>query len=82
MASKSSYSITIDNNITEKEGLSFLISSDINFLNPDKVSRKIIMELLSIDKKYSLAFDLIMIPGHTNLEEVIETYNYIKEDEN
>jgi hypothetical protein len=72
MASKSSYSITLDNNITEKEGLSFLISSNINFLNPDKESRKIIMELLSIDKKFSRAFDLIMIPGHTNLEEVID----------
>ena len=72
MANKNSYSITIDNNITEKEGLSFLISSDINFLNPDKESRKIIMELLSIDKKYSRAFDLIMIPGHSNLEEVID----------
>jgi hypothetical protein len=72
MASKHSYTITIDNNKSEKEALSFLIWSDINFINPDKDSRKIILEMLGIDKKYSRAFDLIMIPGHTNLEQVIE----------
>jgi hypothetical protein len=72
MANKHSYSITLDNNKSEKEALSFLIESDVNFLNPDKKSRKIIMELLSIDKKYARAFDLILIPGHTNLEQVIQ----------
>lgn len=72
MASKHSYTITIDNNKSEKEALSFLILSDINFINPDKDSRKIILEMLGIDKKYSRAFDLILIPGHTNLEQVIE----------
>lgn len=30
------------------------------------------MEMLAIDRKYSRAFDLVMIPGHTNLEKVIE----------
>jgi hypothetical protein len=72
MASNHSYTITLDNNKSEKEALTFLISSDVNFLNPDKESRKIIMEMLSIDKKYARAFDLILIPGHTNLEQVIK----------
>lgn len=72
MANKHSYTITIDNNKSEKEALSFLIASDLNFLNLDKESRKTIMEMLEIDKKYARAFDLIMIPGHTNLEQIIE----------
>lgn len=72
MASNHSYTITLDNNKSEKEALTFLVSSDVNFLNPDKESRKIIMEMLSIDKKYARAFDLILIPGHTNLEQVIK----------
>lgn len=72
MASKHSYTITINNNKSEKEAIAFLISSDINFLNPDKMSRKIIMEMLGIENKYSRAFDLIMIPGHTNLEQVFK----------
>ena len=71
MANKHSYKITIDNNKSEKEALNFLIESNVNFINPDKKSRKQIMELLSIEKKYSRAFDLILIPGHTNLENII-----------
>ncbi len=72
MANNHSYTITLDNNKSEKEALSFLLESDVNFLNPDKESRKIIMEMLAIDKKYARAFDLILIPGHTNLEQVIQ----------
>jgi hypothetical protein len=72
MANNHSYSITLNNNKTEKEAISFLLDFDNNFLNPDKKSRMIIMEILAIDKKYARAFDLILIPGHTNLEEVIE----------
>ena len=72
MASKLSYTITLDNNKSEKEAISFLIESDVNFLNPDKESRKIILEIMGIDKRYARAFDLIMIPGHTNLEDVIQ----------
>lgn len=30
------------------------------------------MDILGIDKKYARAFDLILIPGHTNLEQVIQ----------
>lgn len=72
MANNHSYTITLDNNKSEKEALIFLIESDVNFLNPDKESRKIIMEMLDIDKKFARAFDLILIPGHTNLEQVIQ----------
>lgn len=72
MASNKSYTITLENNRSEKEALTFLLESDVNFLNPTQESRKLILELLKIDKKYIRAFDLILIPGHTNLEEIIE----------
>lgn len=72
MASEKSYTITLSNNVSEKEALQFLIDSDKNFINPDKESRKVIMELLNIDKRFSRAFDLILIPGHSNIEEVID----------
>jgi hypothetical protein len=72
MASKHSYTITLDNNKSEKEALSFLMDSDLYFLNPDKDSRKLIMKIMGIDKKYARAFDLIRIPGHTSLERIIE----------
>ena len=72
MANNHSYTITLDNNKSEKEALAFLVESDVNFLNPDKESRKIIMDMLGVDKRFSRAFDLILIPGYTNLEQVIE----------
>ena len=75
MAYNHSYTITVDNNLSEKEAISFLLSTDINFINPDKESRKIIMNLLNIDKKFARAFDLILIPGHTNLEQIITLQN-------
>jgi hypothetical protein len=72
MANNHSYTITLDNNKSEKEALTFLIESDNNFLNPGKESRKIILDMLGIDKKFVRAFDLILIPGHSNLEKVIQ----------
>jgi hypothetical protein len=71
MANPHSYTITLDNNKSEKEAISFLLASNVNFLNPDKESRKVIMEMLGIDRKFSRAFDLVLIPGFTNLNEVI-----------
>ncbi|MFT7156165.1 MAG: hypothetical protein ACI8Q1_001170 [Parvicella sp.] len=72
MGRQHSYTITLDNNTSEKEAIQYLIDSDKNFINPDKESRKLIMELLGIEKKFSRAFDLILIPGHTNIEKIIE----------
>jgi hypothetical protein len=71
LANNLSYTITLENNKSEKEAISFLLSSNVNFLNPDKDSRKLIMEMLGIDRRFSRAFDLVLIPGFTNLNEVI-----------
>jgi hypothetical protein len=72
LASNQSYTITLENNKSEKEAIDFLMSSESAFICPDKSSRKKLLEIFNIDPKYSRAFDLIMIPGHTNLEEVIQ----------
>lgn len=72
MGREHSYTITLDNNNSEREAIQFLIDSDKNFINPDKESRKLIMELLGIEKRFSRAFDLVLIPGHTNIEKVID----------
>lgn len=72
MASNQSYTITLENNKSEKEAIEFLLKSDSKFISPDKISRKKLLELFKIDPKYARAFDLLLIPGHTNLEEIIE----------
>jgi hypothetical protein len=71
MKGEHSFTITLKNNITEKEAIKFLIEENTQFLNPDAESRKKIFSFLEIDKKYSKAFDLILIPGHTSLDQII-----------
>jgi hypothetical protein len=68
MASDHSYSITLSNNKTEKQAIDYLLSTNKEFLLPTKEGRKRIMEILQLDKKYSRAFDLFMLPGHVNTE--------------
>ncbi len=72
MASNLSYTLTLNNNKSEKEALDYILNSDTSYLSPDKRSRLLVLEMLGIEKKYFKAFDLITIPGHTNLEKVIE----------
>ncbi len=68
MGATHSYTITVDNNKTEKEGLDYLLSADSRFINPSKASRALILETLGLEKKFSRAFDLLIIEGHTNNE--------------
>ncbi len=75
MASEHSYKITLSNNKTEKRGIDFLLSKDSSFLLPTKEGRKQIFEVLHLDKKYSKAFDLFKLSGHTNSEQMIEIKN-------
>ncbi len=63
MAGKASYTITLNNNRSEKEALDYLLAENELFLLPDKVGRKQIMTLLGLDRSFSRAFDLVMIKG-------------------
>ncbi len=72
MSNQTSYTITLRNNRSEKEAIQYLLETDKNFINPDKESRKLIMSVLGIDKRFSRAFDLVLIPGHNNLETIIK----------
>ena len=69
MASAQSYEITLKNNITEKEAVIFLIENNPSFIEPDKESRKAILEYFGLSSKYIRAFDLIQVDGHINSEE-------------
>jgi len=66
--SQHSYTITLSNNKTEKLAVDYLLDFDKSFLLPTKEGRKKILEVMGIDKKYSRAFDLFILPGHRNTE--------------
>lgn len=68
MGAAHSYTITVNNNKTEKEGLAYLLATDKRFINPSKESRHVILKALGLDKKFSRAFDLVMVDGHTSKE--------------
>jgi hypothetical protein len=72
LAKQHSYTITIENNKSEKEAIDYLISMNSNFILPDKRSRKMLLDIFGIDQKYIRAFDLIYISGHSNIEDIIE----------
>jgi len=72
LANQHSYTITKENNKSEKEAIEYVISQDSNFILPDKNSRKMLLDIFGIDQKYIRAFDLIYISGHSNIEDIIE----------
>jgi len=61
MASIQSYSITLKNNTTEKEGIQYLMEMDIRFVLPDLDTKKEILSYLNQPVKNTKTFDLIHI---------------------
>ena len=68
MSNNHSFTITLSNNITEKEGVKFLINNYSGFFQIDLNIKKNILDLLKIDYKFLQAFDLIYIPNMVNKE--------------
>jgi hypothetical protein len=72
-----SFTITLSNNKTERAGIDYLIANATGFFFVDNPTRKRILELLGMPKKYVRAFDMVFIPrfeGKAITEEFIETH--------
>ena len=63
MSRKHSFILTISNNVTEKEGINYLIDNYTGFFKIDLTTKKELLELLKIDYRYLQAFDLIYVPN-------------------
>jgi hypothetical protein len=57
-----SFTITLSNNKTEKEGIEYLRSRETGYFFVDKHARKIILELLGQPLTFFRSFDMIHIP--------------------
>ena len=68
MSRKHSFTLTLSNNVTEKEGVNFLIENYTGFFKIDLVTKKELLNLLKIEHKYLQAFDLIFIPDMVGKE--------------
>ncbi|GAC1304145.1 MAG: hypothetical protein NVSMB24_11200 [Mucilaginibacter sp.] len=64
MSRKHSFLITISNNITEKEGINFLIENYTGFFKIDRATKKELLDALGFSHKFLQAFDLIYVPEY------------------
>lgn len=83
MAVSTSHTITIRNNISEKEGIKYILDNYKEMFNPDARVRKELLKRFNIEQRFSKAFDLVQIPGSDNtVEEIniedIEVINFIE----
>ena len=77
MSSKHSFTLTLSNNITEKEGIIFLLDNHTGFFKINLETKKELLDLLKIEKRYLQSFDLIYIPdmvGKTINSDFLKTY--------
>ncbi|MFD4819521.1 hypothetical protein [Peribacillus butanolivorans] len=63
MSNQHSFTITLSNNQTEKEGILYLQSQDPHFILPDSKLRKLILRNIGISDKFYRTFDMIYSPG-------------------
>jgi hypothetical protein len=77
MSRKNSFVLTLSNNVTEKEGVNFLIENYSGFFKIDLVTKKKLLDLLQIEHRFLQAFDLVYIPDLVGVEintEFLQTY--------
>lgn len=77
MSRKHSFTLTLSNNVTEKEGVNYLIENHTGFFKIDLSTKKKILDLLQIEHRFLQSFDMIYIPDLVGKEingDEIETY--------
>ena len=62
MSRKNSFVLTLSNNVTEKEGVNYLIEKYTGFFKIDLATKKELLDLLQIEHRFLQAFDLIYLP--------------------
>jgi hypothetical protein len=62
MSRKNSFVLTLSNNVTEKEGINFLIENYTGFFKIDLATKKELLDLLKIEHRFLQAYDLIYVP--------------------
>lgn len=77
MSRKHSFTLTLSNNVTEKEGVNYLIDNYTGFFKIDLVAKKELLDLLKIEHRFLQSFDLIYVPemiGQEINSNFIQTY--------
>lgn len=77
MSRKHSFKLTLSNNVTEKQGINYLIEEQTGFFKIDKHMKKELLDRVNIPHNYLQSFDMVYIPklkGIVFQENFIETH--------
>lgn len=62
MSRKHSFKLTLSNNVTEKQGINYLIEEHTGFFKIDKEMKKELLDRVDIPYNYLQSFDMVYIP--------------------
>lgn len=77
MSRKHSFKLTLSNNVTEKQGINYLIEKQTGFFKIDKEMKRELLDKVNIPHSYLQSFDMVYIPkmkGVVFEAEFIETH--------
>lgn len=77
MVGKKAFTLTLSNNKTEKQGIAYLRDNYTGFYRIDLDTKKRLLDLLEIDRRYLQSFDMIYISDSKGVEiskDIIHTY--------
>lgn len=68
MSRKHSFKLTLSNNVTEKQGVNYLIEEQTGFFKIDKEMKKELLDRVDIPYSFLQSFDMIYIPKLKGIE--------------
>lgn len=77
MSRKHSFKLTLSNNVTEKQGINYLIEEQSGFFKIDKEMKKELLDRVNAPYSFLQSFDLVFIPklkGVQFKKDFIETH--------
>lgn len=77
MSRKHSFKLTLSNNVTEKEGIIYLIEEQTGFFKIDKDMKKELLDRVNIPHNFLQSFDMVYIPKLKGIQfekDYIETH--------
>lgn len=77
MSRKHSFKLTLSNNVTEKQGINYLVEKQTGFFKIDKDMKKELLDRVNITHNYLQSFDMVYIPKLSGVKfekDYIETH--------
>ncbi|WP_418603673.1 hypothetical protein [Hwangdonia sp.] len=77
MSRKHSFKLTLSNNVTEKQGINYLIEEQTGFFKIDKEMKRELLDRVNIPHSFLQSFDMVYIPklkGIAFEKDYIETH--------